>query len=344
MSFNFRGTVKGVLQNLFGNKTAVTNTANQGGSALQTYLGYEEEDFQIIRKFATHAASTDAGHYTDGFGVKTLYECVPFVVPGTLNLERLKFPVPDDGFHAEGIEYVALADALNRSNLENSFCAVEIGAGWGPWMTAAGVIARQRGCKDIKLVGVEASLRRFPLLCRHLETNELRPYASSGEDMQNGTVFTRLFNGAVWTHDGVIWFPESDVTDMGAAASASNEATDYRGAKFENRSVPCRRLDTLLQDLGGVDFMHIDIQGAEFDLLQDQIDWLSNHVKTLMLATHSRSIEGKLIELLFDHGWQLHREKPCRVDWQNKCSLVGRTVVDGSQYWLNERLAEQQSQ
>ena len=102
----------------------------------------------------------------------------------------------------------------------------------------------------------------------------------------------------------------------------------------------CRRLDTLLQDLGMVDFMHIDIQGSELDLLTDQVDWVSNNVKTLMIATHSRPIEGKLMDLLFEEGWQLHREKPCRVDWNKSCSIVGRTIVDGSQYWLNRRLMD----
>lgn len=332
MQLGIRKAVKRALQKLAGGKQA---DAVQDGSPLQVYAGYEEEDFQIIKKFSTFTASTNSDHYTDGFGVRTLYECVPFVNPSTLNVKRLEFPVPDDGFHAEAIEYVALTDAFHRSCLGGSFCAVEIGAGWGPWITAAGVIARQNGCKEIKLVGVEASLDRFPLMCKHLKMNDLRPADYSNEDMQHGNVFTRLFNGAVWTHDGVIWFPESDVADMGAAATTSNEATDYRGAKSKNRSVPCRKLDTLLQDLGIIDFMHIDIQGAEFDLLKDQIDWVSNNVKVLMLATHSRSIEGHLIELLFEHGWQLHREKPCRVDWSKNCSLVGRTIVDGSQYWIN---------
>lgn len=336
MSSKIKRAVKKALRIISGRKPVATV---QGLSPLQVYTGYEEEDFQIIRKFATHKASTGTNHYTDGFGVKTLYECVPFVDPTSLNIERLKFPVPDDGFHAEAIEYIALTDALNRSNLKGSFCAVEIGAGWGPWITAAGVIARHRGCKEIKLVGVEASSQRFPLMCRHLEMNGLRPCGGAGEDKQQENIFTRLYQGAVWTHDGVIWFPASDVEDMGAAATTSNEGADYRGAKSENQSVPCRKLDTLLHDLGSVDFMHIDIQGAEFDLLQDSIDWVSNNVKTLMIATHSRSIEGRLIDLLFEYGWQLHREKPCRVDWNKTCSLVGRTVVDGSQYWLNTRLA-----
>ena len=128
---------------------------------------------------------------------------------------------------------------------------------------------------------------------------------------------------------------ESDVGDMGAAATTKNDATDYRGTLSDNKSVPCRTLPTLLQGLGIIDFLHIDIQGSELELLQNQVNWVSGNVRAMMIATHSRAIEGKLIELLFKHGWQLHREKPCRVDWLKNCSLIGKTNVDGSQYWRN---------
>ncbi|MEI6738510.1 MAG: hypothetical protein WCL29_08540, partial [Pseudomonadota bacterium] len=242
MHSTFKRAVKRALQH-FG--VGTQSATPQSASPLQVYSGYEEEDLQAIRKFANAKAVVGESHYTDGFGVKTLFECVPFVTPQALNVGRLEFPVPDDGFHAEAIEYVALTDALDRSPLASTFCAVEIGAGWGPWITAAGVIACQKGCKDLKLVGVEASSSRFPLMCRHLDMNGLRPFGGSSEDVQHGNVFTRLFNGAIWMHDGVIWFPESEVSDMGSAATTSNEKTDYRGAKSDNQSVPCRRLDTL---------------------------------------------------------------------------------------------------
>lgn len=329
--------IKKILQQVLGYSSDKQTDNTQGTSPLQVYVGYEEQDLAILKEFATVTAAIDIDHYTDGFGVKTLYECVPFVEPGSLDLRRLELPVPDDGFHAETIEYVAVTDALHRFLQGASFCAVEIGAGWAPWITVAGVIGRRQGIKQLKLVGVEASSNRFSLMRRHLETNGLRPPGATSEDAQCGTVFTRLFNGAIWTHDGVIWFPETDVADMGAAATTSDGSTDYRGAELSNKSIACKRLDTLLQDLGVVDFMHIDIQGAELELLQDQLDWVSANVRTLMIATHSRSIEGKLIDLLFSKGWQLHREKPCRVDWYRNCSLVGKTTADGSQYWLNRK-------
>jgi FkbM family methyltransferase len=329
-----KNKLKKALFSLLGHAEA--NATNE--SLFQVYPGYEDQDLSVIQKFSTHIAARESDYYMDGFGVKTLYQCVPFITSEALNLQRLELPVPDDGFHAEAIEYVAVTDALNRFQGNDSFCAVEIGAGWAPWIGLAGVIARQQGVAQITLVGVEASAQRFPLMRRHLETNDLRSANISEDDAQNGSVFTRLFNGAIWTHDGVTWFPESDVNDMGAAATTTDKTIDYRGSTLNHSSIPCKTLSTLLQGIGMVDFMHIDIQGAEAELLQDQIDWLSTNVRTLMVATHSRSIEGKLIDLLFDKGWQLHREKPCRVDWYKDCSQVGKNLVDGSQYWLNVRL------
>ncbi len=315
--------------------SVLTDNANNEAFPLQIYPGYEAGDSTLLEQYTPVTASTDATGYTDGFGVRTLYSSVPFVQPGSLNLQRLTMPLPDDGFHAEGIEYVAVCDALRRSRGNASFCAVEIGAGWGPWIGLAGILALRQGITELKLVGVEASASRFQLMQQHLVTNQLRPSATTAEDAQLGSSFTRLFNGAVWTHDGEIWFPEAAVDDMGAAASAHAEETDYRGTTLKHNAIPCRRLDTLLDGLGVIDFMHIDIQGAEADLLQDQIDWVNTHVRSLMVATHSRPIEGRLVELLFAHGWQLHREKPCRVDWGKNSSIVGKTLVDGSQYWLN---------
>jgi hypothetical protein len=59
----------------------------------------------------------------------------------------------------------------------------------------------------------------------------------------------------------------------------------------------------------------------------------------MMIATHSRPLEGELMMLLNDNGWVLQREKPCRftvaratTDW------CGATAVDGSQYWTNGKL------
>lgn len=298
-------------------------------SPMQCYPGYQPQDMAMLQQFVRQQAVVNDDHYVDGFGVKTHFNCVPFVDPAGLNTERLTLPFPDDGFHAEGIEYVAITDAVARAKAagRQGFCAVEAGAGWGPWLGLAGVLARQHAMNDIYLLGAEASEERFALMQQHMAANAL--------DEADGVALT-LFRGAVWKHDGEVQFPKSDVVDMGAAATEEATDRDYRGHEMAMESVPCMTLASLCAKAETVDFLHMDLQGAELTVIENDMAWLCRNVRTMMVATHSRSIEGALMPLLSDNGWSLHREKPCRFrlaaqvdDW------VGLTEADGSQYWTN---------
>jgi FkbM family methyltransferase len=285
-----------------------------------------------VGRYATARVELHDDHYVDGFGVKTSYACVPFQDPGALSTRRLQSPFPDDGFHAEGIEYVALVDAIDRFSGDGTFCAIEAGAGWGPWLAMAGVVCKARKVEKIRLVGLEASAERFALLARHLEFNDLDP--------QHG-VAVDLFEGAVWSHDGVIHFPDSDLTDMGAAATAADTSEDYRGHAVSTREVPCTRLSTLVGEDSVVDFLHIDVQGAEGEVIASHLEWMNRSVKSLMVATHSRPLEGELMTLLNAHGWVLIREKPCRFDSGKSVEdWCGVTIVDGGQYWINAKFTQ----
>ncbi len=321
--------IRNALTALLSDSATPVVVAPEATSPLQIYAGYQDEDIERIARAASATASLEPDHYVDGFGVKTRYACVPFASPDALNLARLQHPIPDDGFHAEGIEYVALLDAIERFAGAGSFVAVEAGAGWGPWLAMAGVVCRNRGVHDVRLVGVEASKERFALMQDHLNFNALTHEAG---------VKVYLFRGAVWSHDGVIHFPESAVEDMGAAASSSAESTDYRGQPVSTTEVPCCRLDTLIGPDQAVDFLHVDVQGAEGELIASHLEWLNHAVKSMMIATHSRPLEGELMARLGEAGWILLREKPCRFgvgaaipEW------TGATTVDGSQYWINAK-------
>ena len=296
-------------------------------SPLQIYAGYEPECAELIERHAVATPSLQTDHYVDGFGVKTRFDCVPFADPQTLNLSRLKRPLPDDGFHAEGIEYCALLDAIERFSPAGEFTVVEAGAGWGPWLAMAGVICKRLNTPSIRLIGLEASPERYALMQEHLAFNQL--------DEAHGVVVS-LFEGAVWGHDGVVHFPVSDVKDMGAAASQTAQETDYRGLQMQSVPVPCTRLPTLVGEGQKVDFLHIDIQGAEGSVVPDHIDWLNASVRSAMIATHSRPLEGQLMDLLNANNWQLIQEKLCRFSpGQPQSDWTAATTVDGSQYWVN---------
>jgi len=297
-------------------------------SPLQIYSGYTEEDVLLLQSFVVQKASLERDFYIDGFSNKTLFSSVPF--REDFDLERLTLPAPDDGFHAEALEYVTVCDSVKRAG--SSYCIVEVGAGWGPWINLGGVLARSHGIKDINIIGVEAHPGRFDLMKKQLSANLLRPV-----DIQNTTDFNgvkcKLIQGAASAEHKTLWFPNFDIKDMGAAASDANVSNDYRGLNADNFPVAGFVLKEIIDDLI-IDLLHIDIQGAEFDIINSGIDCLNTQVKSMMIATHSRVIEGKLIELLYENGWYLHREKPCRVEWREfPASLEAMTQVDGSQYW-----------
>ena len=60
----------------------------------------------------------------------------------------------------------------------------------------------------------------------------------------------------------------------------------------------------------------------------------------MMIATHSRPLEGELMVQLSAAGWILNREKPCRFNvGVPKADWTGETTLDGGQYWINAKFA-----
>ena len=128
----------------------------------------------------------------------------------------------------------------------------------------------------------------------------------------------------------------SDRIFPGPAVTAAELRTDYRGRSVKLQSTHCKKLSTLCQGASAIDFMHIDIQGSEYQLISAEIDWITENVRSMMVATHSRVLEGLIMDLLGKSGWMLCREKPCRFNLEGSAaSWEGRTLADGSQYWVN---------
>lgn len=68
-------------------------------------------------------------------------------------------------------------------------------------------------------------------------------------------------------------------------------------------------LPVLLSEIPGgyIDILKMDIEGAELDILSDEVsDWLL-HVGLLIIETHSPEITAKLKEVMASHNWQVLR-------------------------------------
>jgi hypothetical protein len=86
-----------------------------------------------------------------------------------------------------------------------------------------------------------------------------------------------------------------------------------------------------------LDIIHVDIQGAELDLLTEIFDFLNTKAKSVFVGTHSKQIEGGLFDLFLSNGnWMLEMERP-NIHIISDGKPVN--VCDGVQYWRNIALS-----
>ena len=215
-----------------------------------------------------------------------------------------------------------------RSILEcgDKFTAFELGAGWGPWLVASFFGARVRGIKDVNLVGVEASAEHFSFMRQHFAANGLDPDTFA------------LHRAIIAPADGIAHFPKLHVgaEDYGANAVFNADERDSAATRGELEEVRAIGLTSLLSEHERVDLIHMDIQGHEEDVLRSAILSLNARVRRMIIGTHSRSIEGHLLDLLSAQGWICEFEQPCRMQSTADGKLL--LVADGEQVWRNPRL------
>ncbi len=155
--------------------------------------------------FEPYSGPGEPGYYRDFLGVRTSIRYVH--LPAYASGHVFGYPTRDTTFLHYYDEWIGVL----RSVLEAKEClvAMELGAGWGPWLVAAAVAARRRGINNIRLVGVEGSTEHLAFMRQHFADNGLRP-----EDHT-------LLHGIVGPEDGVAHFPIlTDATvEWGAEAS-----------------------------------------------------------------------------------------------------------------------------
>ena len=83
-----------------------------------------------------------------------------------------------------------------------------------------------------------------------------------------------------------------------------------------------------------IDLLHVDIQGGEADLIATSLSVLREKVAYLVVGTHSRQIEGRIIETLLGDSWVMEIERPAILALDARCPTV---TVDGVQGWRNPR-------
>lgn len=286
---------------------------------------------EMFKEYADYQSTpTDKEHIVDYFGVRVPVRYAKYLA-GREGTKIEQPPYPDDTIRASFLEYLAIIESIRDCG--NVYQMSEVGAAYGPFSAICARLALRKGASKVVLRPVEASLRGCESIHDNLFENNL---LNSNVDMQ------LIHAAVVGTHKDV-YFPDVDCTvDNGACAYDNITKLDVRGFELpmvKVRGIPFSFILESFPYSTPIDLLLIDIQGAEYYSLPLDIFSLTDRVKRVMLGTHSRLIEGKMMEVFHRSGWVLIAEEPCEIKYRRDLiGIEGMTIKDGLQYWVNQNL------
>jgi len=277
---------------------------------------------EIILKYAKKQITASPLHVTNFLGVKIRPEFFPGLLDGCAG-EVNPIPIPQT-WHADMAEWASCLRAVDLSG--DTFSMLEIGCGWGCWMNNLGMAAKSSG-KTIKLYGIEANLGHLDFARKAFADNEI-----SEEEYV-------LSHGIAGNIQGEAWFPKiHSGVDWGGEAVFNPQPQQLDGLRESYQKVPIVDIRELIKNEKWLDFLHVDIQGAELSVLVDIYELICEKVRYVFIGTHSKQIEGGLFELFLQgNDWSLEMERPAFFNLIDGHPVVS---VDGVQAYRNNKLVD----
>ena len=240
--------------------------------------------FEAFEKVATDASGMHVYDFLGG-ATRVAYNknWGAFATPAG-RVARPKLPPKNEHY----LDWIAVLTAAAKAR--GVFRMAEFGAGWAPWLIRGALAARQRDeVASCELMAVEADPNHYKWCIEHFEDNGLIPDEH------------HILHGAVSTAPEILRFPV--VAEPNADYSASLLDAE---AVAETISVQGHTIEDLLSRFSGpLDFLHVDIQGSEFDVLPPIIGELSKSVRAIMIGTHEGEEAHQDLAALFrNNSWQ----------------------------------------
>ncbi len=122
-----------------------------------------------------------------------------------------------------------------------------------------------------------------------------------------------LFGDRVQIITQAVGFPERKTIAIFTSASAVDHLKDYPWDVGEENIVQVKSLDTVLEEIEvsnqTIDFLKIDIEGAEWEVLHDGGKW-PERTKVLVLEGHSNYYSGQdFIDSVSNLGFEAHQRE-----------------------------------
>ena len=287
----------------------------------------------IVEAFTCYDGPVRPGFWVNWLGVMTRADVWPFPPDVREKYdeprhERGAYPLHDE--HV--LDWLPLLQAVLASR--DVFRMVALGAGWGRWLSGGAFAARQRGLR-FELTGIEAEPTHFGWMQQHMIDN--------GIPMD----CCRLIHGAASPSTEPCWFPIENPAWYGQSIvpvsepSGDNtrlEAVRHGSQLQQVRAVPIE--EALLEDRP-VDYLHMDIQGTEYDFIARDAQRLTRLVRMVNIGTHSESIERRLRKVFEEMQWIRLYDVGLGTSAQvmlDDASVARVEFGDGVQVWRNPHL------
>ena len=302
------------------NAPAATTLSTQTQVWVGDPLVFPKRDHELFLRFPRWEGLVPAGLEPNFLGVMTRTSYFKlFQSHSADHYEKTRYP----RLNEEYFEWIDLLEAVQSA--EESFTLLELGAGWGRWMANAVAVMKQINDLPYTLVGVEAEPTHFQWMKQHLQEN--------GVDLSR----CHLIEAAVTDKDGEVGFYVGE-TPWGGPSDC------YGQSIGGPTKVKALSLNTVLQPFPRVDLIDMDIQGAEWEVLEAAADEVDRRVKRVHVETHNRAVESGLRALFSRLGWVKLRDYPCTITYPTSLEVETDWGVvkfqGGVQSWVNPKLVK----
>jgi len=284
-------------------------------------------DFSVFEDFEVWSGVVPAGYFAYWLGnvTRSSYWAFSDEVQAYYATGRFEQHARPDRMDDNTLDWAMPLEAVKGAR--DCFRMIALGAGWGRWLVCGAFAAKQKGL-PFYLTGVEAEPKHYEWMLEHLRDNGIDP---ADHNLINAAVSDKAGDGWFYFGDSAAWYGQSLIKDL----KAEGEFTEYNGLKaMRVATVP---LADIIGDQPVIDYLHMDIQGAEYDVLQACAGLLGERVKRILIGTHSHEIEDKLRKLFAGGPWYAQYDIP--MDGYMVAGSTRCQVGDGCQAWINTRLA-----
>jgi FkbM family methyltransferase len=217
------------------------------------------------------------------------------------------------------------------------FAMMELGAGTGPWTAQAARAADARALRPRHFLAVEAEPERFVWLKDNLLQNAVM---HSEMDLVHAAVLPKS------KHAMPVLFPVGAPLFAGWGAQTSGDRGSRREITYAGRTENAHLEPTPVVSLLGLlirskhiyDIAHIDIQGAEFAVLEEAAEVLPSRLRAVAVGTHGDAIAKQLAKLFSGLGWRCIVAVDGNSSYNVSGSQVSTKGLDGFQHWVNPAL------